>query len=162
MRAGGDMRVGVNAIDKGVFIFQALRQLEDEWGLTKQHPLFSPGHFTLHPGVVTGGPYGVLVPFVISEFMTIEYCVWYHPEEDPEDVKREIETHIDARREHGRVAARAPAGGRVEDELAGQHAATPTRSPRPRARRTSAPRSARASRGRPSSAASRRSRTRAG
>ncbi len=95
MRAGGDMSIGVNAIDKGVFIFQALRQLEDEWGLTKQHPLFSPGHFTLHPGVVTGGPYGVLVPFVISEFMTIEYCVWYHPEEDPEDVKREIETHIE-------------------------------------------------------------------
>ena len=87
--------VGVNAIDKGVFIFQALRQLEDEWGLTKQHPLFEPGHFTLHPGVVTGGPYGVLVPFVISEFMTIEYCVWYHPEEDPEDVKREIEQHIE-------------------------------------------------------------------
>ena len=109
MRAGGDMSVGVNAIDKGVFIFQALRQLEDEWGLTKQHPLFSPGHFTLHPGVVTGGPYGVLVPFVISEFMTIEYCVWYHPDEDPEDVKREIETHIDARRQPGRVAARAPA-----------------------------------------------------
>ena len=49
MRAGGDMSVGVNAIDKGVFIFQALRQLEDEWGLTKKHPLFSPGHFTLHP-----------------------------------------------------------------------------------------------------------------
>jgi acetylornithine deacetylase/succinyl-diaminopimelate desuccinylase-like protein len=93
-RAGGDMSVGVNAIDKGVFIFQALRQLEDEWGLTKQHPLFEPGHFTIHPGVVTGGPYGVLVPFVISEFMTIEYCVWYHPEEDPEDVKREIEQHI--------------------------------------------------------------------
>ena len=89
------MSVGVNAIDKGVFIFQALRQLEDEWGLTKQHPLFSPGHFTLHPGVVTGGPYGVLVPFVISEFMTIEYCVWYHPDEDPEDVKREIEAHIE-------------------------------------------------------------------
>ena len=37
----------------------------------------------------------MLVPFVISEFMTIEYCVWYHPEEDPEDVKREIETHIE-------------------------------------------------------------------
>ncbi len=27
--------------------------------------------------------------------MTIEYCCWYHPDEDPEDVKREIE---DARR----------------------------------------------------------------
>ncbi|MCX6914644.1 MAG: hypothetical protein NT167_16590, partial [Verrucomicrobia bacterium] len=46
-RAGGDgASVGVNAIDKGVLIFNALRQLEDEWGLTKQHPLFPPGHFT--------------------------------------------------------------------------------------------------------------------
>jgi hypothetical protein len=24
----------------------------------------------------------------------LEYCIWYHPDEDPEDVKREIETHI--------------------------------------------------------------------
>ena len=122
MRAGGDMSVGVNAIDKGVFIFQALRQLEDEWGLTKQHPLFSPGHFTLHPGVVTGGPYGVLVPFVISEFMTIEYCVWYHPEEDPEDVKREIETHIERAASMDVWLREHPPVDRVEDELAGQHA----------------------------------------
>ena len=122
-RAGGDMSVGVNAIDKGVYIFQALRQLEDEWGLTKQHPLFAPGHFTLHPGVVTGGPYGVLVPFVISEFMTIEYCVWYHPEEDPEDVKREIETHISRAASMDTWLRDHAPGGRVEDELAGQHAA---------------------------------------
>jgi acetylornithine deacetylase len=94
-RAGGlGPAVGVNAIDKGVFIFQAIRALEDEWGQTKRHPLFPPGHFTIHPGVVTGGPKGVLVPFFISEYMTIEYCCWYHPDEDPEDVKREIETHV--------------------------------------------------------------------
>ena len=94
-RAGGDgSSVGVNAIDKGVQIFNALRQLEDEWGLTKQHPLFAPGHFTIHPGVVQGGPYGVLVPFFLSEYMTIEYCVWYSPNDDPEAVKREIEEHI--------------------------------------------------------------------
>jgi acetylornithine deacetylase len=95
MRPGGQgSKVGVNAIDKGVALFQAMRQLEDEWGLSKSHPLFSPGHFTIHPGVVTGGPQGVLVPFFVSEFMTIEYCVWYHPDQDPEDVKREIEEHI--------------------------------------------------------------------
>ncbi len=95
-RAGGyGPSVGVSAIDKGVYIFQAIRQLEDEWGLTKTHPLFPPGHFTIHPGVITGGPHGVLVPFVVSEFTTIEYCVWYHPEEDPEAVKAEITTHIE-------------------------------------------------------------------
>ena len=93
---GGGAEVGVNAIDKGIFIFQAIRQLEDTWGLTKSHPLFAPGHFTIHPGVVTGGPSGVLVPFVISEFTTFEYCVWYHPEEDPADVRAEIEAHIAA------------------------------------------------------------------
>jgi acetylornithine deacetylase len=94
-RAGGlGPAVGVNAIDKGVYIFTALRQLEDIWGLTKHHELFAPGHFTLHPGVVIGGPRGVLVPFVVSEFMTIEYCVWYHPADDPAAVRAEIEEHI--------------------------------------------------------------------
>jgi acetylornithine deacetylase len=97
IRAGGaGARVGVNAIDKGWLIFDGLRRLEDEWGLTKRHPLFAPGHFTIHPGVVTGGPHGVLVPFVISEFMTIEYCIWYSPDDDPEDVKREIERRVHA------------------------------------------------------------------
>jgi acetylornithine deacetylase/succinyl-diaminopimelate desuccinylase family protein len=95
IRAGGaGPEVGVNAIDKGVLIFEGLRRLEEEWGQTKRHPLFAPGHFTIHPGVITGGPHGVLVPFVISEFATIEYCVWYSPDDDPEAVKREIETHI--------------------------------------------------------------------
>jgi acetylornithine deacetylase/succinyl-diaminopimelate desuccinylase family protein len=95
-RAGGlGADVGVNAIDKGVYLFEAIRLLEDQWGQTKHHPLFPPGHFTIHPGVVTGGPSGVLVPFFISEFMTIEYCCWYHPDESPEDVKREIETHVE-------------------------------------------------------------------
>lgn len=94
-RAGGlGPAVGVNAIDKGVDVFQAIRRLEDEWGQTKRHPLFPPGHFTIHPGVVNGGPRSVLVPFFVSDFTTIEYCVWYHPDEDPEDVKREIEEHV--------------------------------------------------------------------
>ncbi|MCC6222577.1 MAG: M20/M25/M40 family metallo-hydrolase [Thermoleophilia bacterium] len=95
IRAGGlGAEVAVNAIDKGVDMYQALRRLEDEWGQTKRHPLFPPGHFTIHPGVVTGGPKGVLVPFFISEYMTLEYCCWYHPDDDPEDVKRELEEHV--------------------------------------------------------------------
>jgi acetylornithine deacetylase len=95
IRAGGlGSAVGVNAIDKGVDMFLAMRRLEDEWGQSKRHSLFEPGHFTIHPGVVTGGPKGVLVPFIVSEFMTIEYCCWYHPDESPDDVKREIEEHV--------------------------------------------------------------------
>jgi acetylornithine deacetylase len=95
IRAGGlGAAVGVNAIDKGFQIFEAIRQLEDQWGQTKRHPLFAPGHFTIHPGVVVGGPTGVLIPFFVSEVMTIEYCIWYHPEDDPEAVKQEVEEHV--------------------------------------------------------------------
>ena len=94
-RAGGmGAQVAVNAIDKGVFLVNAIRKLEDEWGLTKKHPLFKPGHFTLLPGVISGAPHGVQVPFFISEYCTIEYCIWYHPGEDPEDVQREFERYV--------------------------------------------------------------------
>lgn len=95
IRPGGSgTETAVSAIDKGVAMFLALRELEEQWGQSKRHELFSPGHFTIHPGVVTGGPTGVLVPFVVSEFMTTEYCVWYHPDDDPADVRAEIEEHV--------------------------------------------------------------------
>lgn len=91
---GGGARVAVNAIDKGVFIVQALQKLEQEWGLTKHHSLFKAGHFTLHPGVIIGGPRGVLIPFFISDFCTVEYAIWYHPEQEVEAVQREVEDYI--------------------------------------------------------------------
>ena len=67
----------------------------------------------------SAGPKGVLVPFFVSEFMTIEYCCWYHPEEDPADVQREIEAHVHRAAQLDPVAARAPAGHRLEAQLAG-------------------------------------------
>lgn len=93
---GGGSAVGVNAIDKGMLVFQAMQRLEEEWAFTKTHPLFAPGHFTIHPGVVQGGPHGVLVPFILSEYMTIEYCIWYPPQDDPATVKAEVEAQIRA------------------------------------------------------------------
>ena len=52
-RAGGlGAQVAVSAIDKGIFLVNAIRKLEDEWGLTKKHELFKPGHFTMLPGVI--------------------------------------------------------------------------------------------------------------
>lgn len=95
IRAGGaGSAIAVNAIEKGVRIMMAIRDLEDEWGITKRHSLFKPGHFTIHPGVITGGPYGVLVPFIISQFCTIEYACWFPPDDDPDAIKGEIETHV--------------------------------------------------------------------
>ena len=36
----------------------------------------------------------MLVPFIISEFCTIEYAIWYSPNETPEAVQQEIEEYI--------------------------------------------------------------------
>lgn len=95
IRAGGrGAAVGVNAIEKAVFLLNRIQELEQEWGQTRNHPLFKPGHFTLHPGVIVGGPYGALVPFLTSEFCTIEYAVWYPPQVPVEEIKREIEEFV--------------------------------------------------------------------
>ncbi len=64
VRAGGQgAEVGVHAIDKAIFILNALRKLDEDWGQAKKHPLFRPGHFTLYPGAINGGPVGIPVPF---------------------------------------------------------------------------------------------------
>jgi len=93
IRPGGKgASVGVSSIDKVMIIYQALRQLEDSWGQTKSHPMFTrPGHFTLHPGVITGGPSGA---FVISDQSRIEYAIWHSPYDSEEQVKKEVEEQI--------------------------------------------------------------------
>ncbi|NPV54801.1 MAG: ArgE/DapE family deacylase [Firmicutes bacterium] len=91
---GGGSEIGVNAIEKGTFILRALQELEQQWGITKRHPLFKPGQFTIHPGVIVGGPHGVLDPFIVSEYCKIDYAIWFPPQEPAEDIKREIETYI--------------------------------------------------------------------
>lgn len=89
---GGGSKVGVSSIDKILIIYEGLRKLEEEWGQTKLHPLFTrPGHFTLHPGVITGGPSGA---FVISDESRLEYSIWHAPQDSEEQVRREVEEQI--------------------------------------------------------------------
>ena len=96
-RAGGrGAEVAVDAIEKGVFLLDAIRKLEDHWGQSKKHPLFKPGHFSMLPGVISGASHGVRVPFFISEYCTIEYCIWHHPDEDPKAVRKEFEDYINS------------------------------------------------------------------
>lgn len=93
VRAGGKgADVGVNSIDKVMVVYQALNALEEDWGQSKSHPVFTrPGHFTLHPGVITGGPSGA---FVISDESRIEYAIWHAPQDSAEAVKQEVEAQI--------------------------------------------------------------------
>lgn len=94
-RAGGrGDAIGVNALEKGVKVIEALQELEQQWGITKQHPLFKPGHFVIHPGIIKAGPTGVLVPFIISDYCEIDYCIFYHPKQSYESVKKEVQAYL--------------------------------------------------------------------
>jgi acetylornithine deacetylase len=95
IRAGGrGSESGVNAIEKGIYMVQMLQQLEQQWGISKQSPLFRPGFFTIHPGVIAGGPPGPQVPFIVSTFCRVEYVVWYPPDETAEQVMTEIQMYV--------------------------------------------------------------------
>ncbi len=87
-RAGGRGNAfGASAMDKAVYLYEGLRRLEEEWGFSKKHPVFSrPGHFTLNPGSFYAGP----TPFAITEEACLTYTAWYAPQENAEDIKGEL------------------------------------------------------------------------
>jgi len=95
VRAGGaGTRAGVNAIDKGYLVLQALYRIEERWGTSKQHSLFKPGQFVVMPGTIHGRGKDIDIPFVFAEYCEIDFIVWYPPEEDPAAVKYEIQEFV--------------------------------------------------------------------
>ena len=91
---GGGDEVGVNAIEKGVKILRALQELETQWGITKKHPLYNPGHFVIHPGLIDGAPTGNRYVAVVPDYCTIDYAILPNPSEREEAVKKEIEDYV--------------------------------------------------------------------
>jgi acetylornithine deacetylase len=85
--------IGVNALEKAVRIVQALQDLEQQWGLTKSHPSFMPGFFSLLPGVFYADP-GLDIPFYFSNRAEIAYSLWYPPDETAEAIRDEVEEHV--------------------------------------------------------------------
>ena len=91
---GAGEAFGVNAIDKGFLVYQALRQLEQIWGFTRNHPLFAPGHFNLGVNVMFGRPPGPPVPFIVPHICTLETIVIYPPDATAEEIRAEVEAHL--------------------------------------------------------------------
>lgn len=84
---------GVNAVEKAIQILTALQKLEQDWGLSKHHPAFPPGAFTLTPAVFHGDV-GYPSPGYFADRAEIRYVVWYPPQEAPEAIRAEIEAQI--------------------------------------------------------------------
>ncbi|WP_246740745.1 M20 family metallopeptidase [Mesorhizobium sp. NZP2298] len=94
IRAGGEGNAaGVNAVEKAMLVVQALQQLEQEWGITKSHPAFPAGIFSMVPGVFHGDA-GVPSVGYLAESATVGYLVWYPPNERPAAIRAEIENHV--------------------------------------------------------------------
>ena len=102
VHAGGKRAGGVNAVEKAVKIIVALQELEREWAVTKSHPILPAGYDTLLPGIIVGGPGGGrdgrLNLFsnagTTPNYCSVEYNLWFYPDESFEDVKAEVESYV--------------------------------------------------------------------
>jgi acetylornithine deacetylase len=104
----GDPGHGVNAVEKGLKIVQALQDLERNWAITKSHPLLPAGFNTLLPGIFIGGPGGgkdgqlniITNPGTTPNYCSIEYNIWYYPQETLDEIKQAFEGYVMALAEY--------------------------------------------------------------
>jgi acetylornithine deacetylase len=95
VRAGGrGEEAGVNALEKGLYLVTMIQELERQWGLTKNHPMFKPGWFSLLPAVMVAAPEGIAVPFMISTHCDVDYSILYPPDQTGDEIKAEIERFV--------------------------------------------------------------------
>lgn len=85
--------LGVNAIEKAMYVMQAVQQLEQNWSRISRPP-FPPGKFVLHPGVIEGGTIGATVPYFAAEYCTIRYSIWFDPDKSYDELEREVEDFV--------------------------------------------------------------------
>jgi acetylornithine deacetylase/succinyl-diaminopimelate desuccinylase family protein len=99
VHAGGNGGGGVNAVEKTIKIIVALQELERHWANAKSHPILPHGFDTLSPAIIVGGPgggsEGRLNLFsnagTTPNYCSVEYNLWFYPDESLEDVRAEVE-----------------------------------------------------------------------
>jgi len=102
VHAGGKRGGGVNAIEKTLKIVSALQELERDWANQGSHPLLPAGYNTLLPGIIVGGSGGgrdgrlnlVSNPGTTPNYCSVEYNLWFYPNQSFEEVKSEIESYV--------------------------------------------------------------------
>lgn len=104
VHAGGKSGGGVNAIEKTIKLVVALQELERQWANAKSHSILPPGYNTLGPGIIVGGPGGGsdgrLNLFsnagTAPNYCSVEYNMWFYPDESFDDVRAEVEDAVAA------------------------------------------------------------------
>jgi formylaminopyrimidine deformylase len=91
IHAGGGVK-GASAIEKMMKIIAGLQELERHWAVTKSYEGFPPGTNTINPAVIEGGRHAAFVADRCALWITVHF----YPNEDYEEVIKEIEHHINA------------------------------------------------------------------
>lgn len=103
IHAGGlGDRAGINAIEKGFRIAEALQDLERQWGNLRDHPMLPAGFNSIMPGIISGGPGGgadgqitmISNPGTAPDYCSIEYNIWFLPGETFDAIRSEIEEYV--------------------------------------------------------------------
>ena len=92
LRAGGGLDAA-NCIEKvATKVIPGLLELEQRWGVFKQHPMLPPGQAMINVFCVEGGGNTFILPNRCRAYATVVYL----PGEDVEQVKAEVEEHLRA------------------------------------------------------------------
>lgn len=89
IHAGGGL-FGASAIEKMVKIIEGLKDLEQHWAVTKSFPGFPAGMTTINPAVIEGGRHAAFIADRCALWITVHF----YPNENHEEIAREIEEHI--------------------------------------------------------------------
>ncbi|MFA9556320.1 acetylornithine deacetylase [Evansella sp. AB-rgal1] len=89
IHAGGGL-IGASAIEKMTKVIQGLQDLERHWAVTKSYPGCPPGANTINPAVIEGGRHAAFIADECRLWITVHF----YPNENHEEVSREIEEHI--------------------------------------------------------------------
>lgn len=92
LRAGGQLLTG-NAIETmSTKVIPALLELEQNWGVFKEHPMLPPGQAMINVFAITGGGNTFILPNECNAYITVVYL----PGEDTAEVRKQIETKLAA------------------------------------------------------------------
>lgn len=89
IHAGGGV-AAANTIEKMCKIIEGMQELERYWGVMKRYPKMSPGANTINPSVIEGGRNPIFIP----DECRIWYTAHFLPNEDVDDIKKEITQHV--------------------------------------------------------------------
>jgi acetylornithine deacetylase/succinyl-diaminopimelate desuccinylase family protein len=89
IHAGGGLH-GANAIEKMMKVVQCLQELERQWAVMRTYPGFPPGANTINPAVIEGGRHAAFIADRCALWITVHF----YPDQDYEDVKKEIESYV--------------------------------------------------------------------